>query len=358
MIRTCIMSDHLSLILGLLLVAVLIHQSCSKSLPLCGRTEINNGRWVNSSAPYNVTWSYHQFLDYFVHGGPGEGLNFTQVWLPHGCSYHRWNNHTFQSCAKHVQLKRNESSHEQLRIAFIGDSATRGVFNGLTRLLSGSELYGPCNNVVCGGPGLPVSYRQHLQIFRVPFPPAVELIFMYFKSMTDPHAVSAIKNVLRLKPYVTIFNSGAWDFDHLSRKNGQRAPIEQCDNEEYEEIAKMRASPEIRTKMLEISAFATEMGSKLIYRTNHYNVRYGANCADDRVLEMIRMDDVLRTSWEIWDNFNASRDSWYVSRLHSSDLQIMVSCLVIGWNKPTMAFILIEIEYIMWIMREAISSSV
>lgn len=300
----------LALYLTLLVLAVLFQSSYSKSLPLCGKTEINHGRWENSSAPYNVTWSHHQYLDYFVHGGPGEALNFTQVWLPYGCSYHRWNNHTFQTCAKHVQLKRNESSHERLRIAFIGDSGTRGVFNGLTRMLSGSELYGPCSNIVCGNPGLPISYRQHLEVFRVPFPPAVELIFMYFKTMTHGSTVSAIKNVLQLKPYVTIFNSGAWDFDNLSRKYNRRAPIERCDNEEYEEISKMRASPDIRSKMLDIAAFAKEMGSRLVYRTNHYNVRYGANCADDRFLEMIKSDDVLRESWEIWDNFNTSRDSW------------------------------------------------
>ena len=37
------------------------------------------------------------------------------------------------------------------RIAIIqsGDSATRGLFCGITRIISGSEIYDPCQNAEC-----------------------------------------------------------------------------------------------------------------------------------------------------------------------------------------------------------------
>lgn len=281
----------------------------SKSFPLCGRTEINNGRWINSSAPYHVSWEPEEFEKYFIHGGPGFAVNFTQVWLSYDCSYHRWRNDTLQACAKHTAMKKNESS--PLKIAFIGDSGTRGVFNGLTRLLSGSELYGPCSNVVCGNPGLPLSYRNLHQIFHVPFPPHVDLIFMYYKSLLSKGSVAAFKAVIDEKPHAIIFNTGAWDFDHLSRSMKGRVAPHGCDNEAFEAIASARASPEVREALKEITKYANQHQVRLLYRTNHFNRRFGAHCADDKFLAMLQEDE-FRNSWDIWDNFNVSRDSWYV----------------------------------------------
>lgn len=288
-------------------------KSAADFLPICGRTEINNGQWVNSSAPYEVTWTQDQFLKRFVYGGPGEALNFTQVWIPQDCSYHRWNKDTLQTCAKNTQIRRNESEQEPLRIALVGDSATRGVFNGLTRLLSGSEFYGPCHNKVCGGPGfgLPITFRSNLHIYRIPFPPHVELIFMYTKTLQVVEEVMpAIKEVMKLKPYMMVLNTGAWDFDHLSRKYEHRVAPLKCDNEEFEEVAKARASPQMKQLYIDIADYAKKLDIHLIYRTNHYNRRYGANCADDRLLSLFKDTPELKSSWDVWDNFNTSRDSW------------------------------------------------
>ena len=38
-------------------------------------------------------------------------------------------------------------------MSFMGDSALRGIVCGITRILSGNEYTGPCNNVICGGGG-------------------------------------------------------------------------------------------------------------------------------------------------------------------------------------------------------------
>ena len=54
----------------------------------------------------------------------------------------------------HVMLLPQPNSDQQaktIQIVFMGDSALRGIFCGITRLLSGSEIYGPCINTVCGG---------------------------------------------------------------------------------------------------------------------------------------------------------------------------------------------------------------
>jgi hypothetical protein len=50
---------------------------------------------------------------------------------------------------------------------------------------------------------------------------------------------------------------------------------------------------------------------RAIFRGNHYNARFGVNCADDRLIQMLN-----GTGWEWWDNRRISQDVW---RTQSSD---------------------------------------
>lgn len=186
-------------------------QECSakstETLPICNATEINHGRYVNCSKPMHITWAKEDFDPYFLgKEGPGEALSFSQVWIPHNCSYHRFTNATAQRCAAHLQSQRHNVTDKPLHWIFVGDSGIRGLFCGLTRLLSGSELYGPCENSVCGGAHLPASFRELHRFFEVQFPPHITLTFVYFKTLNTRNADDVLMNAINLQPDALVFN--------------------------------------------------------------------------------------------------------------------------------------------------------
>ena len=52
---------------------------------------------------------------------------------------------------------------------------------------------------------------------------------------------------------------------------------------EYARIARGRASEEFNKSMWELGELARQHDVRLIYRNNHFNFRFGAHCADDRI---------------------------------------------------------------------------
>lgn len=60
-----------------------------------------------------------------------------------------------------------------------------------------------------------------------------------------------------------------------------------CSCSQFAEIARERASPEFNRSMWELAELAKSNGVRLIYRTCHHNLRFGAHCADDRIERLI-----------------------------------------------------------------------
>ena len=127
------------------------------SLRHCSRYEDTYGKWIPNPAhgPDKNDTALEELKTYFLGSvGPGEAIHphFDKVWVPNGCAYHRFTNESIHKCVKHMLHKLNKTQeNDELHIYFIGDSATRGVLCGIARIIAGSEIFGPCINLVCGG---------------------------------------------------------------------------------------------------------------------------------------------------------------------------------------------------------------
>ncbi len=275
--------------------------------PLCDHYEDKEGIWIRTN---NIT-SPEEEIDinkHFFLQPPGEALEFSQIWLPTSCSYHRFTNTSFFNMIDNL-LNNHKYHHlfqnKQVHIALLGDSATRSIFCGLTRILSGSEVYGPCDNIVCGGStGLPVTYKSANQIYEVQFSPTFKVTYSYIYGIDEQHqnggsVIETVLNNHENRPYAVVVNSGAWDFDELSRSNGHNPDNSGCDSSEASKISRERSSNNILEKMKYYSDIASKHHIRLIYRNNHYNSRFGPLCAD-RLLEE-RMKIIPESIWEVWD---------------------------------------------------------
>lgn len=121
----------------------------------------------------------------------------------------------------HIQNK-STISNESLVIYFLGDSSLRGIVCGISRILSGSEIYGPCINPICGGLEKypePVGYKKLGITFTADFFDRKLLFkFIYAKSFYDFFRVDwVLSDILKNKPYAIVFNTGIWDYDNIAR---------------------------------------------------------------------------------------------------------------------------------------------
>jgi hypothetical protein len=265
------------------------------------------GKWIRTSQ-INSTEERVEINRHFSLQEPGNALIFSEVWIPNDCSYHRFTNETVFRMVRQVMRK---TRRKQVHIGFIGDSATRGIFCGLSRILSGSEIFGPCDNVVCGGSsGLPVTYKTANHLFDVDFGKHLKFTFAYIYGI-EPNAVNLMETFLSIsKPFVMLLNTGAWDFDNLARdhKHDEKSPS--CDTDAAVEVSQKRASVESLKAFHDLSVSAKNTNTRLIYRNNHYNKRFGAECAD-LLLEtklLALQSDASSVNWEIWDNRRISKD--------------------------------------------------
>ena len=109
-----------------------------------------------------------------------------------------------------------------MHIVFIGDSALRGVVCGITRILSGSEIYGPCINPICGGMKdypEPASYKNMGLSYSTEFYDGkLKITFVYVKSFYDYFRVDwVLLDIINMRPYAIVLNTGIWDFDNIAR---------------------------------------------------------------------------------------------------------------------------------------------
>jgi hypothetical protein len=304
------LSGHWLVMIVLIVTIVLIWLAEARRFPLCDIDGDTYGRWESLKDYDKNTALQHEVAAKYLFGGPGEALSFSQIWLPHNCSLHR-----FTKDSLHAVLERKVRRMEikpPYRIIVMSDSAMRGIFCGIVRVLSGSEIYGPNENVVCGTEHEePASVAVHLHALNnVPFGHNLELTFMYIKSMEMQYTQWMLEGNMNKAPNVLILNTGAWDFDHIARNRiGEEASLE-C-NGETEPVAQGRVQPSVQSTMNECIGIAKRLGVRAIFRGNHYNSRFGVNCADDRLIQMLN-----GTGWEWWDNRRLSKDVW---RTQSSD---------------------------------------
>ena len=109
-----------------------------------------------------------------------------------------------------------------MTVIFLGDSALRGIVCGISRILSGSEVYGPCINPICGGMEEfkePVGYKKMGITFTAEFfGGKLQLKFIYAKSFYDFFRVDwVLIDLVKNRPYAIVFNTGIWDFDNIAR---------------------------------------------------------------------------------------------------------------------------------------------
>lgn len=241
-------------------------------------------------------------------------LNYNQYDYDNISNHHHHNNShkIINNHNNHNRLK----IRKKLRIVFFGDSATRGIINGITRILSGSEIYGPCVSDICGRPGaFPPSEREHNQHKIYTYHHQLVITFIYTKSLTIPYTLQHIESILKEnKTYALILNTGAWDFDHISRAYKNNTAIDECGKKAMYEVSKLRTSSIINESMWRFSELAEKYHTRIIYRNNHFNRRFGTICADAEFESMI-----YGSNWEIWNNREMSRDSWVEVCYYTAD---------------------------------------
>jgi hypothetical protein len=227
----------------------------TKWIPRCPKGGDTHGRWINSS----LLSTFHGYDHLFGGNFHNIDLNaFSMVWLPENCSYHRFTNNTMNSVISNLLLHwklvhddkqqlfstsmnterststyhHNQSSislHPRLQyfqsnppqsfihLFFVGDSSTRGYICGIMRMLVGSEILGPMENVICGGirsinGGNPASFYQRYQTVETYFLNNTLLIsFMYVTTYLDKHGglqMIHLESILARKPYAIILNTG------------------------------------------------------------------------------------------------------------------------------------------------------
>ena len=291
------------------LVFIVVHLAITRlcfgaKLPLCEHGKDTYGKWVRMEDVKTIPNHEEYINSHFLGGGPGEAANFSQIWIPDNCAVHRFTQNSTEAMVLATLKKMKQDT--PLRIIFLGDSATRGLYCGITRILSGSEHFGPCSNAVCGTTGTnPVTHKHTHKLYDEPFGPNLTLSYMYIKSLSDRFTNWMVEGNIGKKPYALVLNTGAWDFDHVARKHMNEIAGAECDQQESKKVSLDRISPNVVANFKEYGGLAKSLGVRAIYRNNHYNSRFGALCADIRLERAIQ-----NTSWEIWDNRRISIDIW------------------------------------------------
>ena len=77
--------------------------SSMTAFPICSNNDISHGHWLNVTTEILQNPTHLSALSrHFYNGGPGEALNFSQIWLPHNCKYHRFTNHSLNAIIDHI----------------------------------------------------------------------------------------------------------------------------------------------------------------------------------------------------------------------------------------------------------------
>ena len=323
----------------LLLILQLINLLSAQHLPMCPMQGDTFGEWKSVEDIERSQLSLREYERHFFGGGPGEAMEFTNVWIPKDCSMHRFTNSSIHLAVEYMRHKLNYTDDKPLHWIIMGDSGTRGMLCGIVRILSGSEILGPCINRVCGDGTRfePVSTPEFGKYYDLDFGLNFRITFVYVKTFEERHFDWMLEfSITVLKPYLYLFNTGAWSFDEIARQQKEPAS-EYCNSNVTESISINRASPFVNLTMRWLGDEAKKNNVRTIYRNNHYNTRFGVHCADDRLEEMLQ-----GTSWEILDSRRISHDvylsqtydGFHVDRIaHSVEEHIQLNKLCKENNK-------------------------
>ena len=299
------------------LYTILLGQS--QQLSPCQQYGDTYGSWHKVIEVTKNGTDFSSLRDHFRNGFIGEALNFTQIWIPHNCSYRRFNSVDIHDSVRTIIHSRDAGGfHTEpnatipVEIVFVGDSALRGILCGIARILVGSEVLGPNINVVCGGIDnfnrrIPISFERTGEPYSVDYH-HLKLTFMYAKSFMHAreHLGKKIENEINRKPHAIVVNTGAWDFDPISRAPDFLLKSQEgCMDNAAIDVSKLRTSQHVNDTILELNVHAKANGVRMIYRNNHYNGRFSAICADEKLQNLFN-----GTDWEVWDNRRISKESW------------------------------------------------
>lgn len=281
-------------------------------LPPCMRYQDTHGVWVNHSL-----LPRSEITSHFHDRNVAQAGDFDLVWLPHNCSYRRFDNVTVAKAAA-LQLLRFRAEMKGRRVSFnetaplniimFGDSALRGIFCGIARIMAGSETIGPCMNAICGRSkqereiSIPRIHRRR----DVQLTPDLTIGFYYVKSFHIKHLDWLLEWSLEHEnPFAVVLNTGAWDYYDYSKAHKDEEASLRCHNNATAAIAARRADSFVNQTLRSLSQEAESRSIRLIYRNNHVNRRFGALCADEAFESLL-----LETKWELWDNRRMSETVW------------------------------------------------
>mmetsp|Transcript_46193 Transcript_46193/g.80786 ORF Transcript_46193/g.80786 Transcript_46193/m.80786 type:complete len:366 (-) Transcript_46193:87-1184(-) len=276
------------------------------TLDLCKANEDTYGTW-NLTSSVNL----REVGKYFVNGVHGHAAQFDKMWFPANCSYLRFTNTSLKAVAAHIIASGKSNSKDgKLHLLFMGDSGLRGALCGIGRILSGNEIHGPNINDICG-------YNEALKP-RARAPNEVNLLysaefdnivitFMYIMKIEIQATGWMLEMNVHKQPYALILNTGAWSFNEVARVRSAQYvnSTENCDSPEDLRIEAERNSPSSRAVYAECGELGFSLNVKMVYRTSHYNSRFGFNCADAQLIPFLETK-----KWNIWDNSRISRNVW------------------------------------------------
>lgn len=284
------------------------------TFPLCEPNDDTFGLWVSS----NLTMAENVKLQrHFLFNGPGEALEFSKLWIPAECAYHRFTNKTLLYFTQQmIESAKELFPHGYIHLVVIGDSGTRNALCGMCRIFSGSELYGPAANNICGyNPSAPPSTFNHTrEDITAMFNPYFKVSFFYDQyGIHDPKLVPIFQHQIltTLKPYAVLYNSGVRHLLNFYNQKIHNENIPDCENDEQVRISLQLANKETIQTMLQLSTLAAQHKTRLIFRNAHFNGFYGTYCASLALEEKLRVAAVRQGSiWEIWDNRRISQLVW------------------------------------------------
>lgn len=284
-----------------------------QKLPHCKKYGDTFGSWKNVTLLDDKGW----LSSHFINETYNEALNFSSIWIPTNCSYHRFTNESIhksvQYTLKDMANKGKALTNDRLEITFVGDSVSRGIMCGMIRILSGGEIDVQNINVICGGTrgnsGRPLNHRNFGQFHSINFGEHLRLTFVYIRTFYYKHFDYILECAIRKKPYMVVVNTGTWDFAYNSRAHMNETAwtkgSEECSSKSDEAIVDLRTNNLTKFILTENSNFAEEFNVRIVYRNNHYNSRFGVMCADKKFETLLN-----GTRWEIWDNRRISEKVW------------------------------------------------
>ncbi len=202
-------------ILLVFLALLIANNVTSTKLSHCSKGADSFGMWLNTGDVTGSEDKLAEFGSHFLDSEPGEALQFSQVWRPNNCSYHRFTKESLETVIDHVLSAKHGSKRpksDQVHLLFMTDSGTRGQLCGIIRMIQGTEVYGPTENIICGyGPDR-LAYRDTNQFVNMTFfDNKLVIHYSYTRAFVENDDVLdkvIHESIRKFKPHTFVFNTG------------------------------------------------------------------------------------------------------------------------------------------------------